>query len=300
MKSVAKIPVANGVWPKVTLVSVCSGEGEELRDTVRSVVGQSYPNLEYVVVGIGDGLGRSSFLREFQGRFCWMDCADATEANAALNAAFAKTSGEIMGWLEPGEMLHTKGLYALGSVMAAFPEVEWIYGRPFNFSPSGIPAGIKPLERWSRIRFLAGGNKYIHRETLFWRRSLWERAGGKLNGELGVAAEFEMFVRFFRHAQLYSVDALIGGYRVHPGNHSTDGSHQRYNDAIDAIADRELASVKGAYAAKLFRQMTKITSRIPRVRNYWHRYAMKCIYRCPGPDRPPKIVAFGDEWFVRR
>src|SRR5437868_2379229 len=283
MRSSAEIPVVNDVWPRITLATVCIGDEEQIRDTVRSVVGQCYPNLKYVVVATGASPD-ARVLREFEGRFCWLQYPEAADANEALNAAFAKSSGEIMGWLEPGEMLHTKGLFALGSVMAAFPEVEWIYGRPFNYSPSGIPAGIKPLERWSRIRFLAGGNKYIHRDTLFWRRSLWERAGGALNPEHGSAAEFELFVRFFRHAQLYSVDALIGGYRAHPGNHSTDGSHQRYNDAIDAIADRELASVKGAYAAKLFRQLTRITSRIPGVRNYWHRYAMRCIYRSPGWD----------------
>src|SRR5260221_8161496 len=125
--------------------------------------------------------------------------------------AFAKSSGEILGWLEPGDMLHTNSLRVIGSVFALLPNIEWITGRPFSFSPNGMPTGIKHLERWSRIRFLAGGNKYIHRDTTFWRRTLWERAGGSLATEYGLAGEVEMFVRFFRHARLHSLDALIGG-----------------------------------------------------------------------------------------
>jgi hypothetical protein len=159
-----------------------------------------------------------------------------------------------------------------------------------------MPTGIKHLERWLRIRFLAGGNKYIHRDTTFWRRTLWQRAGGSLATEYGVAGEFEMFVRFLRHARLHSVDALIGGYRTHPGNHSETNSHRRYNQICDEIADRELAGVSGAYAAKLFRRLTRIVSHIPKVRSLWHKYALQSIYRTPGRDWPPKVVAKRDKW----
>ena len=113
----------------------------------------------------------------------------------------------------------------------------------------------------------------------------------------GLAGEFEMFVRFFRYAPLYSVDALIGGYRTHPGNHSVTNGHRRYNQICDQIADRELAGISGAYAAKLFRSLTRIVSHIPKVRSWWHKYAIQSIYRCPGPDWPPRIVAWRDEWF---
>jgi hypothetical protein len=169
-----------------------------------------------------------------------------------------------------------------------------------NFTPSGLPTGIKHLERWSRIRFLAGGNKYIHRDTTFWRRSLWERAGSSLQAEYGPAAEFELFLRFFRHARLYSVDALIGGYRTHPGNHSVSNDHRRYNELCDEIADRELANLKGAYAAKLFRQVTRAVSRVPKLRSLWHKVVLRALYRCPGPDWHPKIVANRDRWVLRR
>jgi hypothetical protein len=219
-----------------------------------------------------------------------------TDLCGALNIAFAKASGEILGWLEPGDMLHTNGLHVIGSVFGSFREVEWITGRPFNFSLSGMPAGLKHLERWSRLRFLAGGNKYIHRDTTFWRRSLWERAGGSLATEYGPAGEFDLFLRFFRHARLYSVDALIGGYRTHPGNHSATGNHRRYNQICDEIADRELSSVSGAYAAKLFRRLTRIVSHIPKVRSLWHKYALQSIYRCPGWDWHPRIINRRDKW----
>lgn len=283
--------------PRITIVTPVTAHDEHLEATIRSVVHQDYPNLEYIVIEDGTSSDRRRVLEKYESKFCWQNCPPGTELCAALNLAFAKSSGEILGWLEPGDMLHTNGLHVIGSVFTCFRDVEWITGRPFNFSPTGLPAGLKHLERWTRMRFLAGGNKYIHRDTTFWRRSLWERAGGTLATEFGAAGEFELFVRFFRHARLYSVDALIGGYRTHPGNHSASGSHRQYNQICDEIADRELAGIQGAYAAKLFRKMTRIVSNIPRVRRLWHRYALQRVYRRPSRDWPPRIRARRGEWF---
>jgi hypothetical protein len=282
--------------PRITIITPALGSDRYLEATLRSVVYQDYPNLEFIVIEDGATGERRRVLEKYQSHFCWQSCEPGTELCAALNMAFANASGEILGWLEPGDMFHINALAVIGGVFAALPDVEWITGRPFNFSPSGMPIGIKHLERWSRIRFLAGGNKYIHRETTFWRRSLWECAGGALATEYGAAGEFDLFLRFFRHAKLYSVESLIGGYRTHPGNHSADGSHRLYNRVCDEIADRDLAGVSGAFGAKLLRQLTKIVAHIPKARSWWHKYALQSIYRCPGWDWHSRIVMRGDEW----
>jgi glycosyltransferase involved in cell wall biosynthesis len=287
---------ADSQYPRITIVTPALGRDEWLEATLRSVVYQDYPKLEFIVIEDGASAERRSILDRYASHFAWRTCPPGTKLCAALNMAFAKSAGEILGWLEPGDMLHTNGLAVIGSVFAALRDVEWITGRPFNFSPSGMPIGLKHLERWSRIRFLAGGNKYIHRETTFWRRNLWERVGGALATEYGVAGEFDLFMRFFRHARLYSVEALIGGYRTHPGNHSACGSHREYNRICDEIADRELAAVPGAYGAKLFRSLTRVVAHIPMLRRLWHRYVLQTIYRCPGWDWHPRIVSRGDQW----
>jgi len=166
--------------PRITIVTPALGDDQYLEATLRSVIYQDYPNVEFIVIEDGASGERRRVLENYRSHFCWQSCAPGTELCAALNMAFANASGEILGWLEPGEMFHVNAAAVIGGVFAALPDVEWITGRPFNFSATGMPIGIKHLERWSRIRFLAGGNKYIHRETTFWRRSLWERAGGAL------------------------------------------------------------------------------------------------------------------------
>src|SRR5262249_16949069 len=56
---------------------------------------------------------------------------------------------------------------------------------------------------------------FIQQESTFWRRSLWEAAGGKLNTDLRLAADFELWARFFQHADLWSISAPLGAFRSH-------------------------------------------------------------------------------------
>jgi len=133
---------------------------------------------------------------------------------------------------------------------------------------------IRELPSWSRYRFLAGANKYIQQESTFWRRSLWEKAGGELNASYRDVGDFDLWVRFFRHARLYSVNALIGGYRFHSDAISSSNM-ERYNQTCDNIIESELKSIPRAAAVKAFRRVSSAVKNIPKVRGVWQRIAVK-------------------------
>jgi hypothetical protein len=118
---------------------------------------------------------------------------------------------ETIRSINASDLLHTNGLFVVGSVFASLPAVEWLTGRPTRFNPNGMTVDIRNLPSWSRYRFLAGANKYIQQESTFWRRSLWQKAGGELNATYRDVGDFDLWVRFFRHARLYSVDASLEG-----------------------------------------------------------------------------------------
>jgi glycosyltransferase involved in cell wall biosynthesis len=274
--------------------------GEEYLDaTIRSILGQGYPNLEYIVVNDGSTDATAEIIRQYEGQISeWIEQPNQG-LYAALNAGFARCSGEIMGWLNASDMLHTNGLLVVGSVFRDLAAAEWITGHPTEFSPRGMPLGVQRLPRWSRSRFLAGANKYIQQESTFWRRTLWERAGAALSTEFRVEGDFELWARFFRFARLHTVDALIGGYRAHAGA-LTSSNMERYDANCDSIADRELFSISGARTAKLFRRITQALEPIPKVRGLWSRLVLNGLYRLPGPDLPPLIEYRDDRWVMRR
>jgi hypothetical protein len=157
---------------------------------------------------------------------------------------------------------------------------------------------IRELPSWSRYRFLAGANKYIQQESTFWRRSLWEKAGSQLNDSYRDVGDFDLWVRFFRHARLYSVDALIGGYRFHSDAISSSNM-ERYNQRCDKIIESELKSIPRAGALRVFRRVSNVVKHIPKVRGIWQRVALKSLYHLAGPDWPPVVVDQENKWVIR-
>ncbi len=146
-------------WPKITLVTAVHNGEKYLEATIRSVLGQGYPNLEYFIVDGASTDGTVEVIRKYEGHIAgWISEPDNGMYDA-INKGFAQTSGEIMGWLNSSDQLHTGGLFVVGSVFETFPELEWITGRPTGFSPEGLTIKVGNIPRWSRYRFLAGANR---------------------------------------------------------------------------------------------------------------------------------------------
>ncbi len=110
--------------------------------------------------------------------------------------------------------------------------------------------------------------------------------------------DFDLWVRFFRHARLYSVDALIGGYRFHSDSLSASDL-DRYNQRCDKIIESELKSIPQAGAVKIFRRVTSAFKNVPKVRGLWQRLALKSLYQFAGPDWPPVVEDQENKWVIR-
>ena len=299
------LPEVNGdrVWPRITLVTAVYNGENYLEETIRSIVHQGYPNLEYILVDDGSTDGTAEIITKYEQHLAWRVKQPNQGLYGALNTGFARATGEILGWLNANDKLHTNALFVVGSVFAAFAEVEWITGRPTIFNDEGMTVEVKELPRWSRGRFLAGANRHIQQESTFWRRGLWERAGGCMETAYRAEGDFELWLRFFRHARLYPVDALIGGWRFHPDSLS-HGDVVRYDLNCEEILENELRRTEGYAGLKIFRRMDRALRRVPKLRGIWQRVVVnnlrRCFYRLPGPDWPPVIEYNGDKWIFRR
>jgi glycosyltransferase involved in cell wall biosynthesis len=285
-------------WPRITLVTPVYNSDRFIEQTIRSVLNQRYPNLEYIIVDGGSTDGTLDIIRKYESRVSWWISESDRGMYDALNKGFARGTGEIMGWISATDQLHLGGLLVVGSIFKAFPRVEWITGIPTNFNEQGMAIHVGWQQRWSRFRFLAGANRYIQQESTFWRRGLWERAGSRMDDSRRNANDFELWVRFFCHAQLYPVAALIGGFRMHDdslGLQDLEACHRVHDEVIEA----ELKSGRGNGLIRAFRRAERIMMKIPIARYLWWQIVQKGMYRLPGPDMAPVIrYVIGKGWTI--
>jgi hypothetical protein len=288
-----------GDWPRITLVTPVWNSARYIEQTIQSVISQQYPNLEYFIVDGGSTDGTVDIVRKYEPQLSgWVSEPDNGMYDA-LNRGFARSSGELMGWISATDMLHTRSLFVVGSVFRTLPQVEWITGRPTGFSEEGMPVAVsRSLKRWTKFRFLAGSNRYIQQESTFWRRSLWQRAGSHVDASRREGSDFELWVRFFRYARLYTVDALIGGFRTHPDSLSLGkpGESRRIHDEIIAA---ELSRTRGGKAFAAFQRLSRAILKVPVLNLLWRNTVMSALVRFPGPDWAPVIRYRNNTWTFR-
>ena len=116
------------VWPRIALVTPVFNSVRYIEQTIQSVLSQSYPNLEYIIIDGGSTDGTLDIIRKYERHLAWWVSEPDRGMYDALNKGFARSSGEVMGWISATYMLHQGSLKVAGSVFRDLPQVEWITG----------------------------------------------------------------------------------------------------------------------------------------------------------------------------
>jgi GT2 family glycosyltransferase len=145
-----------------------------------------------------------------------------------LNLGFAESTGEIMAWLNADDILLPGSLDYVAAFFSRHPDVDLIYSHRVLIDECGREIGrwILPPFDGETLRWA----DYVPQETMFWRRSLWEKSGGELDEQFTYALDWELLLRFMQHgARIRRVPRFLGGFRVHAlqktqANASTSGA----------------------------------------------------------------------------
>jgi glycosyltransferase involved in cell wall biosynthesis len=240
-----------GNHPKITIVTPNYNSGEYLEQTILSVLSQNYPNLEYIIIDGGSTDNSIDIIKRYASKLTYWTSENDNGLYHAVQKGFDKSTGEIMGWLNSDDMLHPKSLFTIGEVFSTLDDVKWLQGRPSFFDKTGRIIGVNPIQRWSKYHFYIGQYQWIQQESTFWRRTLWEQVGERVNVELKLAGDFELWLRFFQYQSLYSTSALIGGFRFRP-NQLSNTNEIAYHTEVQHILKQHLISLNRKTLFKIF------------------------------------------------
>jgi glycosyltransferase involved in cell wall biosynthesis len=231
--------------PKISIVTPSFNQGEFLEECIDSILSQNYPNLEYIIMDGGSTDNSVEIIKKYEKYLTYWQSKPDKGQYDAINEGFRKTSGEIMAWLNSDDKYHHNAFYKVAHVFTTYPHIEWLTGRHTKWNRNGELMWVfsGPLARFSRQKFLKKdyNDPSVQQESTFWKRSLWEKAGGMIRTDLDYAGDLELWMRFFRHAPFYSVETLLGGYREH-GNQKAILHLDRYTREANMVLDAEIAS----------------------------------------------------------
>ena len=215
-------------WPRITIVTPSFNQAAFLEATIRSVLDQDYPNLDFVIVDGGSTDGSVDIIERYRHRFSTVIIERDNGQSDALNKGFAASTGDIMNWLcsddllEPGALhrvalaflRHRPDLVVGGCVRIGHDRADEIlrhhtmlkWGRNLRFDPFDI---LAYLSRWQ-------SGDYFFQPEVFFSRDVYVRSGAYVDDRLYYLMDYDLWLRMaLAGATVRHIPHDLGCSRVH-------------------------------------------------------------------------------------
>jgi glycosyltransferase involved in cell wall biosynthesis len=214
-------------------------QGQYLEATLRSVLLQDYPNLEYLVLDGGSTDDSVEIIRRYAPQLTYWHSQPDDGQSAAIKAGFAMATGEIYCWLNSDDILLPGALHTIGALFRRHPDVDVFYGNRLVIDSDGAIIGrhVWPW-RLTQSHWYAG--QPLAQEACFWTRAIYERVGG-LDPSKFFILDYDLFVRMWRAGKFRKTPHYLGCLRIHEETKNT-----RHAD----VWQRELAEARERYGLR--------------------------------------------------
>jgi len=204
-------------WPPVTVVTPSYNQGAYLEETIRSVLLQGYPALDYIIIDGGSTDGTVDIIRKYEQFLCYWESEKDRGQCHAINKGFAKARPGIWAFLNSDDT-YLEGTVAKAALnLSGLPGVQLVYASVLHTGHDGTPLhyyrGIPLRKGLSRMEFWKGW--HIPQASVFMKSELVEQYGG-LCEDFHLGLDYEWFIRFSGHAKFACIDDVWATAKIHP------------------------------------------------------------------------------------
>jgi len=162
--------------PLVSIVTPSYNQAEFLAETIKSVLNQTYPRIEYIIVDGGSTDGSVEIINKYQDRIAWWVSEKDQGQTDAINKGFHHATGEIYAWLNSDDRYHSQAISEAVQYFIKNPEVGLVYGDLNFINHNGYTVG-RFNARETNYHKLRRGFVHIPQPAAFWRADLWKEVG---------------------------------------------------------------------------------------------------------------------------
>ena len=217
--------------PLVSIITPSFNQARYIEATIRSVLSQDYPNIEYIIVDGGSTDETVAIIQKYtlesdsllsvqkqasaiQSRSIawWVSEKDKGQTDA-INKGFARAKGQILAWLNSDDTYEPGAISAAVKYLQEHPEVGMVYGDCNYINEDGRVIG-KFGSAQTDYRLLRQGYAHIPQQTMFFRADLWKQVG-PLDPSFYFAMDYDLWTRLAARSTLKYVPQLWANFRLH-------------------------------------------------------------------------------------
>jgi len=214
-------------WPRISVITPSFNQAAYLERTLRSVLDQGYPNLEYIVIDGGSTDGSVDIIRRYADRLVfWVSEPDHGQT-AAINKGLQRATGEWVAWQNSDDIYYPGAFHDLAAAATKHPQAGLIIGDTMLIDERDCPLRDIRYVKPSYKALLAEG-MILTNQSAFWHRSAHAEIG-LMREDLHCSFDYEWFLRLAQHTEGVHVDRIWGAFRLH-GETKTSLQAQRFQE----------------------------------------------------------------------
>lgn len=211
---------------KISIITVCFNSEAYMEQTIKSVLSQTYENIEYIVIDGGSTDGTIDIINNYQNEIAIFISEPDKNMYDAINKGMKLATGDYIA------ILNSDDFYLDNEVISAIvnklkelsPSCKGIYGNLQKFTAEGhfmkrkkgIPVGFRTLLCSRKLTFVGHG-------TLFVSKKACDEVGLYDFEQFSAAADYDYILRLFKRFMFKYVNCDIMGFRVHEASITSSG-----------------------------------------------------------------------------
>lgn len=202
-------------WPKISIVTPSLNQGQFIEETIRSVLLQGYPNLEYIIIDGGSTDETLNIIKKYEPWIThWISEPDRGQANA-LNKGFARATGEIFAYINSDDLYEKDAFFNMARQYVIKGRPALITGACLVFDELGKTRIFSPTWPSDLSYFLKPFGSPFAQPASFWKADVYRQVGG-FNEKLHYAFDREFFLKLgLKGIQPFLTATIVARYRDH-------------------------------------------------------------------------------------
>lgn len=201
--------------PLVSIVTPSFNQAKFLERTIRSVLAQDYPRIEYIVIDAMSTDDTPQVLQKYE-RFITKIVREPDKGQSdAIDKGFKIASGDILTWINSDDCYCSSTVVSKAvAALRSNSEYDLVYGRRKYIDEHGYLALVRPFREFDYEALKL--SCYLPQECCFWSREIYERAGGFIDQSYNFAMDYELWMRLLENgAKFLAIRDFFGLYRLH-------------------------------------------------------------------------------------
>jgi glycosyltransferase involved in cell wall biosynthesis len=220
---------------KFSIVTPSFNSGRFIERTIRSVLDQDYPDVEYLVIDGGSTDDTLEILSTYGDRLWWLSEPDRGQPDA-INKGLRRATGDVVAFLNADDTYEPGALIRVATFFTDHPDVKWAYGkcRIIDENDREIRRPITLyknllLRRYSYTKLLT--ENFISQPATFWRREVHDEIG-YINDAEHYAMDYEFWLRLGQRYPAGVVPQYLAAFRMYDTSKSGSLSNPQFEDEL--------------------------------------------------------------------